>query len=345
MNRWAATVIGLGQIGLMYDFDPKRERPSSHVLAYELNNQIDLVGATDIKHEAKLLLAKIAPEAEFYSSAEILLEEKKPDIVSICTPPWCHLSDIKKVLVSTKPKVIFCEKPIAQNIKDAMEIRSCLEQNNTLLIPNISRRWNSGMIQVKKCIEEKKYGDLKKIHIRYTRGIYNTGAHLFDLLKMWTGNSIKKVQALKKIYTTSEDEGELSFSFYFQQENDVDGFAEAFDDTQYYIFEIDLFFSNGKIEFRNSGDDIFYYGIATHHLFSGFQELVLEKHEKNLLKESCLKNAINNIVNVLNEKEKPNCIIDDAIYPLYVAGALMKSYKNKKTERVDYDDEISVIGR
>lgn len=340
MNRWKAAVIGLGKIGLMYEFDAKREKPSTHVLAYELNAAIKLIGASDIYLQQKDKLNKIASEVDFYLDSKEMLRKCQPDIVSICTPPKFHLENIKTILNVSKPRIIFCEKPIAHNIEEINELRNIEKNHDVIIVPNISRRWNSGLRKIKYHIANQTYGRLEKIFVRYTRGIYNTGAHLFDLLKWWQdGVRIQNVQVLQKVYTSSEKEKENSYSFLFEMTNGVQGHAEAFNDEQYYMFEIDLYFSKGKVEFRNNGDDIYYYQVGNHHLFTGFKELTLEKHEENLLHESCMKNAVNNIVKVLSLQEQPECKLEDAIYPVYVAEALERSYQSKEKEKVEYRHE------
>ena len=107
-------------------------------------------------------------------------------------------------------------------------------------------------------------------------------------------------------------------------------------DKKYYLFDIDIYLSKGKIEMRNSGNDILYYALAAHHLFKGYKELILDEKDENLLQDACMKNAIENIQGVLNGNEKSKCSVFDAIYPLYVADSLKKSYTNKTMEEIKY---------
>ena len=109
----------------------------------------------------------------------------------------------------------------------------------------------------------------------------------------------------------------------------------AIDDRNYYIFDVDLYLSEGKIEFRYSGDEIKIYGIGKHHLFSEFNELNLEREYNNVLSDNCIKNALQNISRVLEGIERPFCTVEDAIYPLYVAAALERSYKSGERELVE----------
>lgn len=327
MSQYKAAVVGLGQIGLTYDFDAKRERPSAHVLAYQLNPRIELVAAADVRIDQRQALHKIAPRAAFYQNSDELLQDYALDIISICTPPGHHLSVIQYILQNTNTKAIFCEKPLVSCVEEANLLTQMLQKGNSLLIPNLSRRWNSGMQRVKVHIATGQYGELQKIHVKYTRGIRNTGAHLFDLLNWWAGQ-ISEVQAIKKIETSADLEGDPSYTFSFRIGKNILGYAEAFDDEQYYLFEIDLYFSEGKIEVRNSGNDVFYYQVAKHRFFTGYKSLYLERSENHLLSESNLAKAIDHLVNILDGREYPLCTAEDGVYPLYVADTLIRSSNN-----------------
>lgn len=337
---WKAAVLGLGKIGLMYDFEPGRSAPSSHVLAYHLDKDFDLVMGADPELRREACLREVASEAAYYAEAREGLYQTQPDVISICTPPHLHLSQIEDIFETVRrPRLIFCEKPLATNRTEACALRDlCAKHPQTVVVPNISRRWSSRLRKVTEAWQGGEYGRLQKIHIRYTRGIYNTGAHLFDLLHMWTGQKIKTVKVLKKVFTSSEMENEPSYSFFFEQEDGVYGYAEAMDDRQYYLFEIDLYGSQGKIEMRCSGDEVRYYRTASHHLFAGFEELQMVREEQRILSESLLGQAVRNIAGTLAGAEQPSCRIDDAIYPLWVAEALEGSYKNESEEQVDNDE-------
>lgn len=333
MKKYKAVVIGLGNIGLMYDFEPQRPKPSSHVFAYKESDAFELICGIDGDYNKEKILQKVAPEALFFDSLSSALKTnilEDADVISICTPPPSHFELLSKLIIYGVGKVVFCEKPIVTDLIQAKKINEMVQEKKVTIIPNISRRWNNGLRKIAGVIENKVYGRLEKINIRYTRGIYNTGAHLFDLLRLWTGETIRKVMTLNETYTSAGSE--KSYSFYFELKSGITGYAEAIDDREYYLFDIDLYFSSGKIEMRNSGDDVFYYGLKNHHLFDGYKELVMVKHETNLLSDACIKNAVNNIAGVLSGKEKPNCQIYDAIYPLYVADALEKSYTMKMVE-------------
>jgi predicted dehydrogenase len=327
MIQYKAAVIGLGQIGLTYDLDPRRERPSSHSLAYELHPATELVAAADVCMGQGPVLHSVVPGVRFYQSLSELLHNHEIDIISICTPPADHLSAVQYILHNSAAKVVFCEKPLVRSLEEASILKQQVVKTNCLLVPNLSRRWNSGMQRVKAEIINGNCGELQKVHIRYTRGIFNTGAHLFDLLQWWAG-PVDQVQVIERVVTSADSDNDPSFTFAFKIGDRLTGFAEAFNDSQYYLFEIDLYFSQGMISVRNSGDDVLYYSVGEHPLFSGFKSLRLDRQENKLLAEANLANAVRNIVNVLDGIEQPLCTIDDSIFPLYIAQTLLRSYNN-----------------
>ncbi len=339
-DRFKALVIGLGNIGLLYDLEKGRAHPSTHVCAYQDNADLVLVGGVDFDTQKASVLQQIAPEGRFYRSIpDALRDWPDVDCVSICTPPAFHQQNIAEVLQYSSPKIIFCEKPLASSLTDCQAIQELARQYPACqIVPNISRRWNRRLRALTRIITDKEYGELEKIHVCYTRGIYNTGAHLFDLLKMWTGTNIREVQVLQRVHTSSDREGEPSFTFYFVNDNRVYGLAEAINDEQYYIFDIDLYFTEGKISVKYSGDEIFFYRTAPHHLFAGFQELHLVQHMTDVLQDASMANAVENLVQVMRGKERPFCCLADAIYPLHVAQALERSYRTGCVERVDFDE-------
>jgi hypothetical protein len=109
----------------------------------------------------------------------------------------------------------------------------------------------------------------------------------------------------------------------------ISGYAEAFNDQDYYIFEMDFYFTSGKIELYQSGDHVRIYRVGEHPLFNSFQSLHLWDQSVGLLEESNLKNAVAHLVRVIEGDEEPICRLVDGIYPLYVAEALKKSYENR----------------
>ena len=111
---------------------------------------------------------KINTEEIFYlkkhipilSQLMMLFKNSNPkiDVVSICTPTFCHYDHLKEI-IELKPKLIFCEKPLTENFLKSQEITSLCKKKNIILVVNFLRRWDPFINNFKKDIKNFKYGE------------------------------------------------------------------------------------------------------------------------------------------------------------------------------------------
>ncbi|MDR6550482.1 Gfo/Idh/MocA family oxidoreductase [Paenibacillus qinlingensis] len=333
-----AAIIGLGKIGLTFDI-PYKGRVNSHAMAYHLHPEVALVATVGRRQEQAEQLAMIAPEAQFYGDHELssMLRDHHLDIISICTPPAVRYDLLQTVLEQSKARVIFLEKPVANELEEAERIAAlCKLHSERTVVVNLSRRWSEGAMQVRRAVQNETYGKLKKIHVRYSRGISNTGSHLFDMVRYVAG-SIEQVKVVERVSTNLDEREDWTYSFLFTAANNgVTGYAEGFDDRNYNLFELVLYLEGGMIEMVQGGTEIRYYGTEPHPLQAGMRQLVFERAEKDDLgKASPMVNAVAHLVHILDEGLEPLCTLADGIYPLYVAEALNQSYaRGGTTEQV-----------
>jgi predicted dehydrogenase len=324
-----AAIIGLGKIGLTFDI-PYKGRVNSHAMGYHLHPYVTLVAVVGRRQEQADQLATVAPEAKYYEEQELssMLQSHQLDIISICTPPTIRYELLQTVLEQSTARLIFLEKPVASSMEEAECIAAlCKQHSERTVVVNLSRRWSEGAMQIHAVVQSERYGKLKKIHLRYSRGIYNTGSHLFDLVRYLAG-SIEQVTVVERVPTNLDAVEDWTYSFLFTvTKNHVTGYAEAFDDRDYNLFEFNLYFEGGMIEMLQGGDVIRYFGTEPHPLQAGMRNLVLERDEQDVLsKSSNMENAIAHLVHILEAGVEPLCSLADGIYPLYVAEALNQSY-------------------
>jgi predicted dehydrogenase len=322
---YQAAVIGLGNIGLQFDI-PRKATPQSHTLAYHLNPDIDLVAAVGVRQEQGDRLAQIAPEARFYMDLTAMLNSHRLDVISICTPQHIRLELLRTVFEHSDARIVFLEKPVATSIQEAEAIAALAKLYDRTVVVNLSRRWSEGAARIREAVQSGRFGKLKKIHMRYTRGIYNTGSHMFDLVRYTTG-SIDQVRVLQQIPTNLDEREDWTYSFTFTLEGGaVTGYAEAFDDRDFLIFEIDWYLEQGKIEMLKSGDEIRFYEVEEHPVQKGLNHLVLSESETGMLSRSSnISNAVAHLVDILKNGTTPISTLEDGIYPLYAADALIRS--------------------
>ena len=146
-----AAVIGLGAIGLMYDFEPQRPHPSTHVLGYESASDFELKCGIDADIEKKNILHKVSPKADFFPSLEDAIKNgalDDVDVIRIGTPPDSELEILLNIINAGIGKVVFCEKPIVVDLGEAKKLVDIVKETGTIVVPNISRRWNLVLRQV-----------------------------------------------------------------------------------------------------------------------------------------------------------------------------------------------------
>ncbi|MBD2862164.1 Gfo/Idh/MocA family protein [Paenibacillus oceani] len=326
MNKYRAAVIGLGFIGLKADI-PRKHLPQGHALAYRMNPDIELSAAVGVRQEQGDQLALVAPETKYYMDLGAMLDEQRLDVISICTPEHVRFELLQTVMSRSAAPVLFLEKPVATSVAEAEEIAALAKRHQRTVVVNLSRRWSDGARQIRQAVQSEEFGKLTNLHLRYTRGVHNIGSHLFDLVRYAAGE-IDRVQVVRQVPTNMDNRGDPTFSFLFSLTNGVPGYAEAFDDRNFLMFEMDLFFEKGKIELHRTGDEIRFYSAAGHASIQGYH-LTLKREERNLLAHtSNMQKAVEHIVDILRTGAEPVSTLEDGIYPLYVADALLRSHRN-----------------
>lgn len=118
MSQLKLAIIGATGSGL------KRTIPSL------INSSTVRVVAIQARNPDKL--AKVQQQygiERVFTDVTKMIEDGGFDAIYIATPPFLHLENITAAIVSGKP--IICEKPLAQNLKEAQRIHAILEKNNS----------------------------------------------------------------------------------------------------------------------------------------------------------------------------------------------------------------------
>ncbi|MBN1501294.1 MAG: Gfo/Idh/MocA family oxidoreductase [Spirochaetes bacterium] len=249
-------IVGLGRIGSTLEFDRKREKPASHAGVISAHKECVLSSGCDID-EAKCSNFKNdwnCPDC--YTSLSQMLENHRIDILHIATPPETHKNILEKAIESKIP-VIIVEKPVSDNLKDAVKIEKMSLKSDSRIIVNHERRYTQQTERIKKNINECRYGKLLSINSKMYMGrkrslesmIYDDGTHIIDLINYLSGGCLR----IDDI-TGSEKEGHVSVyahcsEIYIQME-----FARG---REYLLFETDLSFEKGRIISGNGYYDEF----------------------------------------------------------------------------------------
>lgn len=294
MKKYNVIVIGLGRVGMLYGLDSKRIQPASHISAITKNNNLQISAVCDNnKNNQKLFIKKYGETTKIYDSYTKLVEDSnkgliKYDIIVIATPDSTHSKIlthiIKKLKTSRKKIIIFCEKPIALNSKDAKKIKMISKNSKLNIIVNHSRRWSKIWQETHRL--SRQIGEIKQASFYFSTSPENKevsqirdGIHIADLL-VWL-----KIEKKTKINRLQ---------------------------VPYFVYDFHLWGEKGKIEVLNWGRVLNFYKMKESLRFQGFKELrlILTKEEG----ESMMVNTYEEFVKFLDGKKKTlSTNFDDAI--------------------------------
>lgn len=293
MKKYNVVVIGLGRIGFKNGFDKKRKQPASHIEAIKMNKRLVLTAVCDNLEKSRIVFQKkYKKNVKIFSNYNKLIEEinhekLKCDILVIATSDNTHeeiLTNIARNILKNKSMLVFCEKPISNDLKSAIRIRSKFRKYNLKLIINHSRRWSK--VWNKAFVLSEKLGDINNSALYFSTSPENKsknqlrdGIHIADI-----GNWFK-----------------LDNKFLIKRI-----------DVDYFIYDFHLWGELGKIEILNNGKILKYYKSKISKNYQGFKELHLKK--SFIFRESMLENSYNEFVNYLDGKiVNMSTDLDDAI--------------------------------
>lgn len=329
--RLTATVIGLGKIGLGYDYHLDNAKCIlTHCAGFAEHKNYQLMAAVDPDYEKRQLFTK-KYHAPAYETVKEMLTHHHPDVISLAVPTDYHYSSFCDAIIA-KPKAIICEKPIAPSLKEAQAMFEMAKQNNCSLLVNYIRRFDSGVISLRKAIHNHAIGDVYKIIVTYSNGILNNGSHYIDLLQFLFGN-ISQIKIIKK--------GSLHLldpepDVYCQiGSKDVYFLASRNEYETFVYHDITFIGTEGIIKYQNGGEVIIQQNKTVDKVFSSVSTLsdeiqlipnemykyqwhvcdhlyrhLSDGHELNSNGQTALEtlSVVENIMNRIKEDEKQACI-------------------------------------
>tara|TARA_Y100000590_G_scaffold138186_1_gene158194 strand:+ start:27175 stop:28173 length:999 start_codon:yes stop_codon:yes gene_type:complete len=325
MKEFSAAVIGCGRAGSLFDLEDKRKVISSHCGAYTQSPMTDLIAICDKDKKKLSVSSDFWGIKKTYQTYHDLLDSEKIDILSICTLPESHL-EIIDFSVKKGVKAIYCEKPISKSLSEANQIIQTCKENNILLTVNHQRRWSSEFLDIKNKIQEKQFGEIQHINFYYSRGVYNSGSHLFDLLRMLFGE-------VKKVFSTSsiiDFEKEPTISAFLHFKNNYSANLIGLDGNNYRAFDLEIFFTEAKLTINSSLEvsvSKAKESTRTKEFFELSRPLRI-KIKKD--KESPMVRAVEEIANNLVKKGFNSCSGVDGYKSLEIIHSLIESLEKKR---------------
>lgn len=250
MAQLKAIVIGLGNIGMGYDYQTEeRGAVLTHAKAFQEHPGFRLIAGVDPCREKRYLFEK-KYKVKAYENISTPFNEEKPDVVSIAVPSNLH-KDVFAQVIEFGIKHVLCEKPMGDSLRVAKEICEISKKCGINTVVNYIRRFDPGIKQLKLWLEEGNIGKIEKIHVWYSGEMWTNASHFIDLvLYLFEGDgSVSNVTIIHRDENHGPD-----FSLGFES-----GFSAFFNSAKsesYEILECEIIGQQGRVKLINGGREI-----------------------------------------------------------------------------------------
>ena len=310
MSKNTALIIGLGNIGMGYDVDSDTNSyVATFSKAFSLHPHFELVGAVD-PDSSKRSKFQDKYNHPAYSSVSDALAVLTPDVIVIAVPTDLHYQVFNEIIAQKSPKIIICEKPIANSYEQAYEMVEKCEKNNILFFVNYPRRCDSAVINIKKRISADDIQSPAKGVCWYTKGILHNGSHFINLFQYWFGKVVD-FEILKKRRNTNANDVEADVMINFEQGSIY--FLLA-DENCFSYNTYDLLAQNGRL--KNENGVIYWQSLVKDENFLGYTVLDTSPEEIKSEPLRLMWHVVDQLANKLKGVSSDICTGEEALSTL-----------------------------
>lgn len=352
MARLKVAVIGLGRIASTIDDEIGKydgnDLPYAHIACHMAVPEVEVVGMSDTWEEQREAARQRWNFDGLYADYRQMLEETRPDIVSVCTsakPRGEILSTIAKGGYGVK--AIFAEKPITLSLAEAdTAIESCAKAGIVLGV-NCTRRWRDDYRQALALVQDGVIGDLLYVQSRAQCGLSHNGSHLITALTMYIperATSLMGEAAIDPEHPDNDFPGSAVISF----PGKVRGYLRAFANGP-AEFSSDIVGSDGAIRILNDAREIELWTrqpvLANYGNQKGQGAFGRRFFPPARSHRSGSVNAIYNLIECIESGEDPYCSGHDAREALEIAIAIRESERqHNQTIKLPLEDrDLKII--
>ncbi len=294
-----ALIIGVGNIGAMYDIDS--DHVSTYAKAFSKDDGIRFdIFDVNLNFVKRVVLKY---NCGFITNSEEI-DYKAYDLVIVSSPTNTHHAYLQKALEANAPLVI-CEKPVDVDLKRLNNIAQTYKASASKVMVNYYRRFHRNIAEVKQAI--RRVGniyDCTNIVVRYQRGLHNNFSHAADLIEFIFDTSLdfRDVTIINKVFDEFTDDPTASFIFRLGNTNiNIVGLQHV----AFSHFDIEVYFKKQAFMLKNGCNDFEHY-ITPPATGTFYPKLQLHSLRKDLLENYMLEVVSYAKFLLANKNEKDN---------------------------------------
>lgn len=138
-------------------------------------NDLELVGVCDLSPVLARFSAERFGAARAYTDHEEMLEEARPDVVHVLTPPATHEAIASSALRAGAHVVL--EKPAAPTLEGLERLLSVAEESGRLLVEDHNYRFNRPVLALDRAVRAGRLGRVREVEVRMDLGIRAGGRY------------------------------------------------------------------------------------------------------------------------------------------------------------------------
>jgi len=328
MKKTKVAVIGAGVMGI------------NHVRVYSSMESTELVAVAD-PDSKNLEKAKKEYNAKGYSDYKKMLDEQKPEAVSICVPTKFHYEIASEVI--SRGINVLVEKPITTTIEQADKLISLAKEKGITFMVGHIERFNPVVTELKQRINNNELGRVYKISSfrlsPFPGRILDVGVtidlavHEIDIINYLTGSGIKHVfaETARRIHSAQEDLLVANIKF----QNGTIGVINCNWLTPKKVRNISITGEKGMFEADYLNQELYFFEnkFASEKMdYSKGHFTVIQGDSKKIeiVKKEPLLMELSSFIDSIQNNKEPVVTGEDGRHALKVAQMLLDSAKNEK---------------
>lgn len=355
MEQIRYAVIGTGGIAM------------SHLRDFSAKPGVQVVGLCDPNPANLHRALKTYPSAKGFADARSMLRETKPDMVSVCTSNNCHHPSVIAALKAGAHVV--CEKPMAMNVREAVEMEATRRKHRRLGLINFSYRNCPSFRFARELIRQGELGRLVRVNVLYLQSFLGAeatafswrnditqagfgalgdlGVHMIDAARFVVGAEFARVVGKAETLVTSKRDAagkarkvttDTNASFLAEFSNGVMGTFEATQVAPGYsnYHRLEVSGTRGTLAVLSERDqEIYLYAgptLTRHASWSGSSLPIVRVPSAFATEQSAPVPGL--LVEVLRGARKDYPSFDDGVRAQRVLAAVLKSNQSRSWEKV-----------
>ncbi len=213
-------IIGLGNVGMGYDYYSRSKQIKSHSKAITSNHYFKLTGGADLDI-LKLNKFKKKFKVSTYLNYKKALNFLKPKLVVVATNIESHYEVLNSILKEKSVKYILCEKPITDSLNKTKKIIKKIHKSKKILFVNYIRECDKVIKNIFKKKSEIEGISNSLIQVKYYDSLYNNCSHFIIFFLKLFGHPIK-IENIKLIRKNNKRINfSIDFNLIFKKNNVV----------------------------------------------------------------------------------------------------------------------------